>query len=490
MMSAAAKSLNLHADAVRAGTISARSRRRTKARAEHYIPKYRNASAPSSLRLRGFAGLASSPCWLGEPLSNEKESETLFRQVALEAVTARWGTPVKPLGVASWSVTLFLVALLAVVAAFLAIGTFARKETVVGLLQPASGSAKVVGTRTGIIEQVHVREGQFVMAGAPIVTLTSETRLFPQNGSGPSLGESLQALTTTQMTAVADAQDAIRSRYRVQRHSLEAKAEALASENDRLTAERGIQIDRIRLAEETFEAGQNLNARGLFSTLQLRQRQEALLASRQALSSYDREIARVGSEATQANIERRRLEAEELQAIADIRRTQAELSEREITLSGERRVVVTAEKAGRISALQARPGIATTPGATLALILPPQGGLVAELWVPSRAIGFVVPGSRVRLMYEAFPFQKFGVGHGIITQVSAAATDPADLPSALGTEEPLYKVTVKLDRQAIEAYEKQWPLAAGMRLSADIILERRSFIDWMLDPLLAVARRS
>ena len=44
------------------------------------------------------------------------------------------------------------------------------------------------------------------------------------------------------------------------------------------------------------------------------------------------------------------------------------------------------------------------------------------------------------------------------------------------------------DRQ--QAYGKAWPLAAGMSLSADLVLEERSLLDWLLEPLLAAKKRA
>jgi membrane fusion protein len=52
-------------------------------------------------------------------------------------------------------------------------------------------------------------------------------------------------------------------------------------------------------------------------------------------------------------------------------------------------------------------------------------------------------------------------------------------------KEPVYKVTAALDRPDVDAYGKKMPLQAGMLLKADIVLERRSLLHWVLDPLLS-----
>ena len=57
------------------------------------------------------------------------------------------------------------------------------------------------------------------------------------------------------------------------------------------------------------------------------------------------------------------------------------------------------------------------------MTLTPRGGaLRAELYVPSRAIGFVKSGQRVRLLYDAFPYQKFGPAWGEVRRPLALNT--------------------------------------------------------------------
>jgi membrane fusion protein len=62
----------------------------------------------------------------------------------------------------------------------------------------------------------------------------------------------------------------------------------------------------------------------------------------------------------------------------------------------------------------------------------------------------------------------------------------SDISGPIDLREPAYKVTAALDRSDIDAYGKRIPLQADMLLRADIILEKRSFMSWFLDPLLSL----
>ena len=70
-----------------------------------------------------------------------------------------------------------------------------------------------------------------------------------------------------------------------------------------------------------------------------------------------------------------------------------------------------------------------------------------------------------------------------VTQTILTSTDIA---APVSLQEPAYKVIVALDRQDITAYGQRVSLQADMLLKADIILERRSLLQWLLDPLLSV----
>jgi membrane fusion protein len=79
------------------------------------------------------------------------------------------------------------------------------------------------------------------------------------------------------------------------------------------------------------------------------------------------------------------------------------------------------------------------------------------------------------------------VGH--VTQVSRAPLGAGELaalalPAAGSGGEPLFRITVALD-----ALPAGMQLAAGMRLQADVLLERRRLVEWLFEPLLGLRQR-
>ncbi|HEV7914865.1 MAG TPA: HlyD family efflux transporter periplasmic adaptor subunit, partial [Albitalea sp.] len=184
-------------------------------------------------------------------------------------------------------------------------------------------------------------------------------------------------------------------------------------------------------------------------------------------------------------------------AIGEIERDLASLEEASAENEAKRTVVIRAPEDGVVTAVLAEKGHSVAPGSALASLLPADAKLQAQLFAPSSAVGFVRPSQPVQLRYQAFPYQKFGHHAGQVLQVSRTplqATELAGLPlpeslKSTSSAEPLYRITVTLERQAVQAYGQAQPLAAGMQIDADVLLDRRRLIEWVFEPVLSVTGR-
>jgi membrane fusion protein len=153
---------------------------------------------------------------------------------------------------------------------------------------------------------------------------------------------------------------------------------------------------------------------------------------------------------------------------------------------------VNAPLDGRIASQLVKVGQAVEVGQALLSVLPRDERLEAELWVPSRSIGFVAPGNVVMLRYQAYPYQKFGHQEGVVRRLSRNALMPQELRAAdsrPAANEPHYRVIVALRRQSVMAYGMPECLRPGMLLEADILGERRRLIEWIFEPLYSVHGR-
>lgn len=420
------------------------------------------------------------------PEDNDADRPPLFRPEALRAAGETYGSPVELGGVKSWVLTAFLLAVIAAIVAFMLFGQYTRKETVSGNLTPPTGSARLVLTRDAVVSELFVAEGQRVDKGQPIARLTYDEI----SEAGERVGDLLVAAGDAERAALSQQGVAQAQETSSRIAELTAQKAGLAAQAETIQGDLELQADRIQLANETLSAARTLFDKGLMPALQLRQREEAVLAARQTLNSLNREAGQLRAEIEQTSAQLASTQAAERSRVAGLAASMARLDERRASTQGDARGALIAPRAGTVAALQTRVGEPVAAGTTLAVILPIDRTLQAELWVPSRAAGFLETGHEVRLMFDAFPYQRFGNGKGRVVLVSKAPVAARDQQTPSQTGEPLFRVVVAMDENSVQAYGRRWPLQPGMTLKADIVLDRRPIWAWVLNPLLAISRRS
>ena len=375
--------------------------------------------------------------------------------------------------------TVFLAACLAVFAGFLATGTYTRKEHVGGFLAPELGVVRIVPKRAGTIFVVHVHEGDRVRAGDALLTVGAGLA----NDRGQDVDEAMLGRLKQQAAALR-AQIVLEQR-RSAGH-LAACAQAIGGAEKgiaALQAEQAMQSQRAAIALRDLQASADLLARAEMSPLEGRRRQDAFLAQRAAVSAMARAILD-----KQADLARLRSEAADIapasaQRLAVLEGSAAEIEGRIADLDGQRAALITAPVGGRVSALQAWVGKPADPAMPLLSIVPEGGVLQAQLLVPARAIGLVRPGQRVRLSYDAFPYQRYGFAEGVVASIARSSLKPGEFSGPLEPDAPAFRVTVALSSQNVRVGGADVALQADERLQADILQESSSLLSWLVNPL-------
>lgn len=414
-----------------------------------------------------------------------KLRRSMFRQEAVQAASSRYGVPVRAYGVKSWLLTIFFLVLLLSLITFLCIARYSRKETVVGSLVASSGAQSFVALRAGIVDAVLAKEGQSLRRDAPVISISYQALAT----SGQNIAELRRTAADEESSAFKNQQIATIRALESQIDESDFLRQGIAADLAQLDADREIARERIRLAAEGLAAAETLHARQLMATTQLRQREEALLAARQQQSTLMREQRGLQSQLSQISAQRRRLTAELAQSIAASAEREAKHIEQRADLMAQEGQLFTARSAGRLASLLVRPGASVQAGQSLGVLLPEGTQLEAELWVPSSAVAFLRESGSVRLLYDAYPYQRFGSYRGRIKFISQSPTSPNDVAVPSGSTEPMYRVVVALERQTVWAYGRWSSLTPGMRLTADLVLDDRPLIVWLLDPVLSTHMR-
>ena len=407
---------------------------------------------------------------------------SLFRQDAIDFLHQHrsWGAVVLLQPISSKFLSWALAALVALILFFLSIAQYARKETVIGYLTPTFGTAKIFAPQQGYIKELHVKEGQDVAEGAPLLTVVTAQIA----ASGDDVNATVLAVLALQRDLV-NRQIAAEERRSASEHErLTALFKGIELETAQLEDQRKIQNERLKLSESFVSSAATLSASGAMAAVELKRREQAALEQKQNLASLDQQITARRTQLTDA---RHTLEQLPIVAAERVRLLRSDLSlieQRVAEVNGRRAYVIKAPTSGRVSTLQATVGQIADPRHRQLEIIPLDSTLQAELFFPTRAFGFVRPGQQVRILYDAFPYQKFGTYRGSVTKVSQTILTSNDAAGPIALKEPAYRVTVALERPDIDAYGLKIPLQPDMLLKADVILDQRSLMRWLLDPVL------
>lgn len=410
----------------------------------------------------------------------------LFRPEAVEHATRRLSgtvilaTPmsVKMLGAA-------LAAVIFTAAAFSAMATYASKSTVSGWLLPEQGLIRATASAQGHVSRLLAKEGDSVKKGARIaeISLSSET-------AQGNLAEALARGLDSEAQALKAKGEAQTAKLDSERSQIKARTEALSKELEQAKSQTRLQQERLDLAKDLVEQSQILAKKGLLARKDMQSRHSALLESEQQLAQYKRQVAALEREHGDLEARLTAIPLDIATSEAERRSAEANLAQRAADVGGRHSQFIIAPVDGVVAAIPVSVGQSVTAGTSIAVVTPQAGKLEAELLAPSRAAGFVREGQDVRLMLQAFPFQRFGAVNGTVRSVSSTVLAPEEIAiPGLRIDEPVFRVRVSIDHDSITAYGKTMKLQPGMLLTADVVLDRRSLMAWLFDPIYAAGRR-
>lgn len=417
-------------------------------------------------------------------------SKTMFRVEALEARQTHWlGDIVLIRPVSFTMLTLFFGVLACGVLAFLTWGRYTTRSTVSGQLIPDTGLVKVYSTQSAIIQKKLVTEGQHIRKGDVLYRLSSERQSSDNSSIQASISEQVEA----RRNSLAVERDKTRLLQHDERDALISKIATLKDELATLDSQISVQERRVKFSSENAARYQGLLAQNYISKEQAQQKQEDLLDQENRLQSLKRDRINVQREYGSQQSDLSTLAIRQANQLAQIERN-IESAGQEFTESeAKRTLLVVAPESGTATAVAAEEGQAVDATRPLVSIVPTGATLQAQLYAPSRTVGFIKPGDQVQLRYQAYPYQKFGHAKGTVLSVSRTALPASELlgtgnlqSGAAMSSEPLYRVTVGLARQDMLAYGKAEPLQPGMLLDADILQETLRLYEWVLEPLYSI----
>ena len=373
----------------------------------------------------------------------------------------------------------FIVVLAAIAVPFLATAEYSRKETVRGWLVSRGGVARITHDGAGVVEKIASISGDLVRAGDPVIYLSHDTFMQDGRSSGDQLLEEL----AKQVAALDRRAGLLRTEADIEGDSIAKQLQSLEQAQLALSRQMVEQQQRLAAASDKLALIESAARSGAATRWEVLQQADERLVLRQALAEAQQTGMALNREREQLTARAKALPVETRRSISGLRSQRSQLQQQITRHESERSVVLTSPITGKLASLQVQKGSAVLPNDLLATVLPENLTMVAEVYVPSSAIGFINPGQRVRLMYDAFPVQQFGTFEGEVQRVSDFILMPSELPQTFSLREATFKVQVAIQNDSIFLESGSAPMRPGMLLAAEIILESRSLLDWLLEPI-------
>lgn len=416
-------------------------------------------------------------------------NKKLFRKEVIEAKQTKWAGSIiltRPFSFTFLTCCSLFIA--SIIIGLFIYGDYTKRSTVKGQLVPESGLIQVYTTQQGIILKKNIYEGIRVKKGDVLYVISIK--------NNSENGDTMSALS--QQTQLKD--QSIRNE--IYRSNLLHQNEKKTILNQMsLIKEDLVKIDdllinqknRVSLAKNNkirYELALKQNAT---SQEELEVRHLEYLNHLSEYESLEREKLNLEKQLKEQIITLTGLRNRQQNETEQLKRLLLNNTQEMIEIQSNYRIAICANASGSISTVNAEVGQFVDISKPLVTILPEDTPLIAQLYVPSRAIGFVKEGDPVLLRYQAYPYQKFGHAKAVILSVSKTAIAGQDIksngvisPQEQLNNEPIYLVRTKLDKQFVKAYGKDLPLRAGMTLDGDIMHETRKLYEWVLEPLFSI----
>lgn len=372
------------------------------------------------------------------------------------------------------------------VALWLTTGTYDRKETVSGWIEPDQGSIKLHAKRPGFVETVYVGEGEAVKKGDAIAIVSGRQILEDGTGLSQSLLEQYKVQNRLLDEQLANIDNVI-----------DDKAEDLENQINATEAEMGVIRDRILNMEEQLEITEKRlsRIRSLFEKQMIAETEvervvEHRLGLDIAVKALQLDAIQKQSELDNLRSRRKMLPMDKLSAIHDLRTRKSDIQQQISELKSKESEVIYATATGKVTNLQIQEGQYIDSGIPLLYILPENYKLIAQLLVPVSASGFIAKDQKIKIRFDAFPYQKFGAYDGIIKTIPKNISLPGEIiRSPLAIRESMYVVEAAIAQDKITAYGRDISLKPGMTISVDITLDTRTILGWIFEPIISLRGR-
>jgi len=398
--------------------------------------------------------------------------------------------------------------MIALVLSGLAWSFFGRADVIVteqGSLAPASEVRRFYAPVDGEVVNLYVAEGQPVAKGDVLARLNARSAV-------EAAGNAMQAQLKLENAErewrqfpekkvlleqkAATLRQAMELEERQHQQRVALGTSKLVQEQRAQMAEARANVDETKLEMEKFERVYAATTGSGVSLLQVESKKNAYQLAQSKLNeltarqTQDLVQAQAQLDASGEQLKKLRLDyesatnelataEEKLRLQLDTARVEADAAARIRfeNIDQDNFLLIVAPVSGVVTDLTStQPGDKVQANTPLGGIAPNKSRSVVKVEIAENDRAFLREGLPVKLKFNAFPYQRYGVIRGTLEYVSPA-TKPASQ-----TKQPVYEARVSLERDYYQVGETKYPLRYGMTAAVEIVVRERRLIDLALDP--------
>lgn len=400
----------------------------------------------------------------------------MFREEVHEAQkTSQYGQTlkVKPLKYIHFTLLITLALITAIL--FIAFSEYARKETVYGHLVPEAGMTTIKASTNGIVTAISVQEGQTLEAGNLLFSLTDELLMSKSSSAFYQMYSEMmkqKSLYESQIVFAREASVEKQQHLASQIEFAKQKIELVDSQSNTL-------FNQLKACRKLLDSLQGLKSNQIVSEKEfLTENKECFRLqgemNQNALNRLD--LLKITQDSERSlNL----LDEHLKRQLADIHQLLSVHQQKIFEKESQYKTSIAAPMNGTIISLRVKEGDNVQPGQVLAIIAPFNYKLQAHLFIPTKSIAFALKGQKVKLKYDAYPFERYGWGEGTIVDINDSVFRHDVIPIVLNDNSSYYRAKVNLASQTLNHKHTNLVLKNGMQVIAEIPYDKRALWQWI-----------
>ena len=327
------------------------------------------------------------------------------------------------------------------------------------VLVPQNGADPIQAPLLALVQAVKVTEGQEVPAGTELFVLRSDE---------------IRAWQTQLRTAEEDLRNVQTRTGKMEEYY---SAQVAIKKQEIQSAERAVVFREKHLAtmQDVLERNQKLADEKLVSQIEMLEHRLAVAESEKDLNVTQRQVEQLALQKQELDTDRARQRGDEQSEVEKLKVRIAALKRQLENCAGDVMSIRAPYRAAVISLAHRNPGGVAQNGAELCQLARAEGEPRVRLLLQEAGVPKLSPGQKVRLFFDAFPYQRYGTITGELQWISPAAVNSSEGQRFTGR--------ATLDQTTFRTRGRERPLRVGMKGEARLVVGTRTLVEYVFEPL-------